>query len=519
MKTHALSQTIKLGLLVGLILGASFILESQERQAAPPEYRLLMKARRIEDAKARIAALERIKSEYPESKYKNFIENAIIDARIELSVSLEEAIKLQSLRIQRAKGLNRLFLFYSAGFGILQHDKISQFDKKKVTQVILAYAEEVEKLAENPEFLQRVPEPQRPLIKRGLAMRYLMISQAYLNEGDPQKAKEALALYAENGGEQDKAFWYTRGIAFEQLGENLQAFDSFFNAAAENFGDSIERAKTLYQKLHGSLEGFESLLEAKQRELPFHPTEFKATQEWHGKTVLAELFTGSECPPCVASDMGFDGLIEAYSQEYLVILEYHLPIPRPDPIMNEATRARAIYYNVNSTPTAYIDGGEKISGGGPRTHAKAKFEEYSAEINARMYEMPRVKLSVRATREGDEIRVNASFDKEISSTDYNLVLVEEEVKYTGENGILFHKKVVRDFKTVMPGEVKDNNFIFNILDAENRGAQRLAEYEKEIGFSFEEKHFKIDRTRLQVVFFVQDRSSRMVYNAAVCDVK
>jgi thiol-disulfide isomerase/thioredoxin len=519
MSTRMRSQAITLVLFVGLIFVSSLILGSQERQEAPLDYRLLMKARRIEDPNARIAELERIKSEYPESEYSRLIENAIINAKIELSTSIDEIMKLQSMQFQKARGINRLYQFYNAGLGILQHDKISQFDKKNVTQAILLYAEEAEKLAENPEFLQGFPERQKPLISRGLAMRYLMISQAYLNEGNPQEAKEALALYVKNDGEKNKVFWYTRGITFEQLGENQEAFDSFFNAAAENFRNSVDRAKKLYQKLHGNLEGFEGRLEAKQRELPFHATEFKPTKDWRGKTVLVELFTGSECPPCVAADIGFDGLIEAYSQDYLAILEYHLPIPRPDPIMNEATRARAIYYNVNSNPTIYIDGEKKFSRGGTSSRAKAKFDEYSSEINSCMYETPKVKLKVSAKRNGDDVIVGLLFDREISNADYNLVLVQEETKYAGGNGILFHKKVVRDFKTVSPGEVKDKDFVFNIPDAERKGAQRLAEYEKEFKFSFKEKHFTIDRTRLQVVFFVQDRSSHKIYNAAVCNVE
>lgn len=511
--------SIVLGLLAGLTIASSLILECQERQTASPEYRLLMRARRIEDPKVRLAELERIRSEYPESKYRGQIENSIIRTKIELSTSLEEIMKLQNRQFQMTKGMNRLLMLYNAGLSILQHDKISQFNKKKITQVIIFYSEQMEKLAQNPEFQERLPERQRPLISRWLVMRFLMISQAYLNEGDPQKSKEALGMYVDGGGEKDKVFWHIQGVTFEQLGENQEAFDSFFNAAAENFGNSVERAKALYQKLQGSLDGFEDRLEAKQRELPFQPAKFKPTQDWQGKTVLAELFTGSECPPCTAADIGFDGLIEAYSQDQLVVLEYHLPIPRPDPIMNAATRSRAIYYGVNSTPMTYIDGEKKLGGGGSRAIAKAKFDEYSTEINSRMYEIPRLKVKVSAKRSGDDILVTPTFDRELSGADYNLVLVEEEVKYAGGNGILFHKKVVRDFKTVSPGEVKNKGFIFNILEAENTGARRLAEYEKEINFSFKEKHFKIDRTRLQVVFFVQDRSSRKVYNAAVCTVE
>ena len=67
------SQTKTLVLFMVVIFVSSLMLEPQERQAASPEYRLLMKARRIEDPNARLSELERIKSEYPESKYSRLI--------------------------------------------------------------------------------------------------------------------------------------------------------------------------------------------------------------------------------------------------------------------------------------------------------------------------------------------------------------------------------------------------------------------------------------------------------------
>lgn len=502
-----------------LVLVFSICLDSQEEEETSPEYRFFMRARRIEDPSARITELERIKTEYPESKYKGLIQNAIINAKIELSTSLEEILKLQAQQFEKAAGLNRLFLFYYAGIDILQHARISQFDKKKVTAIILLYAEEAEKLAKNPEFLKRLSDRQKPFIEKGLALRYLMIAKAYLNEGSPQKAQESLTVYGNSGAEKDEVFWYTQGVTFERLGKTKEAFESFFNAAVKNFEDSADRAKGLYQKLHGNLEGFDSQLEARQRELPFYAGRFKPAQEWRGKAVIAELFTGSDSPPCVAADVGFDGLLEAYSPDYLVVLKYHLPIPRPDPLMNEASRARAYFYKVNSTPTVIIDGEEKLTGGGPLPKAEVKFEEYATEINSRLNEPPKIKLRASAKRDGEKIRLKVSFDREISNADYNFVLLEKEIKYDGGSGILFHKNIVRDFRTVIPREIKEKDFVFNILDAERMGALRLSEYEKETNFTFEDKHYTIDRSRLQVVFFVQDCSTNKVYNAVVCDVQ
>ena len=43
------------------------------------------------------------------------------------------------------------------------------------------------------------------------------------------------------------------------------------------------------------------------RQEPYAPPE-----DWVGKVVLAELFTGSECPPCLGADLAFDMLLTDY---------------------------------------------------------------------------------------------------------------------------------------------------------------------------------------------------------------
>ncbi|MFC2167821.1 hypothetical protein ACFLRW_02470 [Acidobacteriota bacterium] len=60
---------------------------------------------------------------------------------------------------------------------------------------------------------------------------------------------------------------------------------------------------------------------------------------------------------------------------------------------------------------------------------------------------------------------------------------------------------------------------FDITKAEKAGEDHLADYEKENSFQFKEKHFRIDPSDLQVVFFVQDKETKKVLNAVVADVK
>ncbi len=233
--------------------------------------------------------------------------------------------------------------------------------------------------------------------------------------------------------------------------------------------------------------------------------------------MLVELFTGSECPPCVAADLGFDGLIDAYDTKYVAILEYHLHIPRPDPMTNPASLDRAAYYGARSTPSTFFDGENKLGGGGGRSRSKTKFDQYAEEINSLVFAKPDVQLKVEAVLSGNTVNVNYEADEVLDNVDFNIALVQGEEKYAGVNGIVFHKLVVRDFLNVK-AKLK-NKAKFNIAKAEDAGEDHLADYEKENSFQFKEKHFKINSSDLRVVFFVQDKETKKIFNAVVADVK
>ena len=76
------------------------------------------------------------------------------------------------------------------------------------------------------------------------------------------------------------------------------------------------------------------------------------------RTILVELFTGAQCPPCVGADLAFDGLDRTYPPADVILLQYHLHIPGPDPLANADTEARADYYSreVDGTPTILFKG-------------------------------------------------------------------------------------------------------------------------------------------------------------------
>ena len=126
---------------------------------------------------------------------------------------------------------------------------------------------------------------------------------------------------------------------------------------------------------------------------------------------------------------------------------------------------------------------------------------------------------MRATARGDSIEVAFDADKIGPGADYNLVLVQAEEKYAGTNGVIFHKMVVREFVTLDDAALAAKNYVIDLAAAEAAAVERLDRYEKDASYRFPERRHKIARDMLKVVFFVQEKTSKEVLNAVVCDVK
>ena len=77
-----------------------------------------------------------------------------------------------------------------------------------------------------------------------------------------------------------------------------------------------------------------------------------------GRVALVELFTGAQCPPCVAADLAFDALGQGFKPTEVVRLEYHLHIPGPDPLTCPDGLARQEAYGdaIEGTPTVFVNG-------------------------------------------------------------------------------------------------------------------------------------------------------------------
>jgi thiol-disulfide isomerase/thioredoxin len=509
------------GLCLCLGLGSGIGLAAQ--QAPPPEYAELEAAEGIADLSARIKEIGRIKAAHPKSPIMGTIDSALLGAVSENAATLKDLVAAQGKIINAYKGKEAhraLPLVAMAPYYIVHHEKAADFPKPALLSAVEGYRAKMAKLMADPKALDAIPaEAREAIVGHFRTLVDLSMAKAQLMNGDSKGALSTLEAYGKAGGARDAYFNRLLGDALLDQKRDAEALEAYRSAIIEGDTESMERARAIHVRLNGDAESFDEGMEKRMARLPFHPEEFRVPEDWQGKVVLAELFTGSECPPCVGADLGFDGLIEAYPSKYLAILEYHLPIPRPDPLMCFGSKKRQEYYDIKGTPTVVIDGAKLAPGGGGRQAAEQLHRQYRAEIDGRLGQAPGVAIEGNAYYKDGRVTVSCEFSGTVPGTQKYAVLVQDEEKYMGGNGIVFHKMVVRHF-IPLPGMDK-MTITFDLADIERRLHEYVTEFEdtneRFKGFKFPVKHNKITRGGLRVVLFVQDQATKQVLNALVAE--
>ena len=285
---------------------------------------------------------------------------------------------------------------------------------------------------------------------------------------------------------------------------------------------------------------------------PFQPDSFGGRQSAeHDRVVLFELFTGAQCPPCVAADVAFDALLSTYKPTELVALQYHLHIPGPDPLTNPDAASRSAYYALRGTPSTYFNGMTAAGGGGGMPQSKGKYDQFRQEIDKQLAGSKSAKIDLQLTRSGDKILVTATAQAAIQDETkedakdavkdeakddakekdkkkdkpklrLRVVLTEESIRYVGGNRLRFHHHVVRGFpggvegKELTAGEEGKVELSIDLDQVRQGLTDYLDNFAKTSSFpaALPQIQFK----GLAVVAFVQDDSDKRVLHTVQASV-
>ena len=319
-----------------------------------------------------------------------------------------------------------------------------------------------------------------------------------------------------------------RAPAAEPLAAQVRLLGAY-KSALENAGRA-EDAK----KVEGRLAALDAKLDADYlaKVPPFKPAPFAGRKDKSAnRTAVMELFTGAQCPPCVAADVAFDSLVKSYAPTELVLIQYHMHIPGPDPMTNPTTVARWEYYSklfpeeIRGTPSPLFNGKPRAGGGGGMADAEEKSEEYRAIVDPSLEKTTPLKLAGKATRTGDKIRIEVDLAGAEPNEDLRLrlLLVEDTVKYVGGNKLRFHHHVVRAMPDGADGvAVKEKTMkhsaSVDVASLRTDLTKYLVDFaENEVPFPSTARPLEMDR--LKAIALVQNDKTGEILQAVQVDVE
>jgi tetratricopeptide (TPR) repeat protein len=420
------------------------------------------------------------------------------------------------------------------------------------------------------------------------------LADVYLHEGKMADAKDLLdKAYAQQPLDSDtNAVRGELALAQHNDAEALHDFERA-ELSGDLAARWRTKLADLYSAANGGSDsGMETAMDAEYKTMfppPFTPA--KASVKPGGHTVLLELFTGSACPPCVGGDLAVDGLLDSYPSTDLVALSFDEHIPEPDPLANPDTAARADMYHSHSTPNYVLDGKLLNLYGQGREKSKDLYDPMTRMVTAEAELPTSVQLKLSAARSADgQVEAHATVTtgtetelakqivfppepkpeqkpgapkdgkvtpqkKDTKKSDktviakpavaavappaaapatpdlaLNFALVEDDIRYSGENGIRFHRYVVRSLAKpadggfpVPPGKSETLEAAFDPAAISAKLKTYLDGYAKDNDrfgpITFLSTDTAMQPSHLYVAAWVQDRKTHRVLDAAIVPVE
>jgi tetratricopeptide (TPR) repeat protein len=482
--------------------------------APTPDAKAFTDANKIAEPDKKIAAFEQFLVDFPDSTRKSQVYDNIFQTLV------------KSFPENRTKILDYADKVIESAPETIRSSGYSRVATRLVDAGILL--EDAAKFTEKG--LETFEAEQKKNTARQRATHLATLGRIRVKQGRTADAEKALqAAYAANPDIPSAAI----GLAelAESKKDTRSAIEYWTKAALTGrlTADDRKRFETLYAKVNGSSDGLEATLDAKYKAAypaPVHPEPYKPTAARSTRLVLAEVFTGASCPPCVSVDLAFDAAMERYARKDLAVVMYHLHIPGPDPLANKATEERAKFYNVRGVPTFAVDGGVDSRGGGDRAATKNTYERLVPQLDKALESAADGALTLDATMAGSVVKVKVTPSKlkaEGGAVKLQIALVEEMLSYSGENGVRFHPMVVRSLAGDNFGGIKVDraapaaaDWEFDVAKISADLKAYLDDYEENGPrgkITFARKPSAIGQN-LSIVAFLQDEQSKKILQSA-----
>jgi hypothetical protein len=261
--------------------------------------------------------------------------------------------------------------------------------------------------------------------------------------------------------------------------------------------------------------------------MEFKPEKFGGRKGKSQRAVVCELFTGAQCPPCVSADIAFDAALKTYKYNEVIFLQYHLHIPGPDALTNHESEERQAYYGdaIGGTPTTFLDGKVTVEGlGGGKAAAEARYKSLCGWLNEEVEKDAGARLLLKVTRDGDKIEASADISDLKKTGDkvrLRFALIEDVVRYPGNNGQRLHHHIVRGFLGGTEGlslkEAKETKTAsINLATLRKSLTTYLEEANEARPFFNDDRPLSLKD--LKVVAFIQDDATKEILQAAQAGV-
>jgi thiol-disulfide isomerase/thioredoxin len=577
--------------------GGSTAPAAQARQA-PAYQKPLADAGKITDPEKKIEAYRKVIADFPNTPGADQAEQQILSTLVGLGASAAPRIEEQAQRLVASApaaskpGTLRLVANSLVGGGVLL-ESAEQYAKESVDLLVEASyldarkKEAADRAAQAAERAKagganiRTPPPYdeqaaRSRFKSERQAALVTYAQALDKRAKQAEAEkvfgDAFLLAPKSAAGATSAVKLAEYA--KKAGRDQAQFDYLSAAALSGRLAAPDRAEmeAVYRKMHGgALTGLDELLDARYEQANPNPVEVKPYEPAPNRSdriVLAEVFTGSGCGPCVGADLAFEAAMERYPRQDLAVIMYHLHVPRPDPMTNPWTLAREKYYKIRGVPTYFIDGETDGAGGGDSEAApKIYNDRVVPKVESHLARKAEARLTLQASMANTIVKVHAQVDSpapEAKNLRLQIALVEEQIRYSGENGVRFHPMVVRSLASksvpptkaaatrpaesgpdgdtarpasdgsgppdaaallgfvVKPASPLKVDYQFDVAKIVSEAKAHLDDFEQtseRFGkFQFMEKKYAVDPAKLAVVAFIQDEDSKKILQAAYFDL-